>query len=129
MTNTLPVLTEVRRRSLIEWAEGYIEAAERSVENNPLDVSAKAYLELLQISYAALTTEPADFTNEENWDKPLYVYPPVPVLKLPDEKPVIDKEDGNDIDYMEPIDIYDLGKVDGFNKAIAEAKRLNGVTE
>ncbi|MDI9276200.1 hypothetical protein QMZ65_03140 [Pantoea sp. EABMAA-21] len=159
MTNTMPVLTEDRRRSLIEWAEGYIEAAERSVENNPLDVSAKAYLELLQISYAALTTEPVAFKCREQLlenmtqavayvadtaikIEPLYTAPPLPALKLPD-----DLRDAFEIDNKIPSQTSRCGesycshsfnnwdgqdfmrKFDGFVMGINYVKKLNGVTE
>ncbi len=56
-------LTNERQQGLIEWAEGYIEAAERAVENNPMDISAKAYLELLQVAHASLTADTSKLTE------------------------------------------------------------------
>lgn len=56
-----------------------------------------------------------------------YTAPPVPALKLPEGKPDWESEDGQDIDYMEPSDVYAMGKDDGFNNCLAEVKRLNGL--
>ena len=54
----MTLLTDERRDSLIDWAKGYIYAAEIYVASNPADRSGKAYLELLQIALAALTEAP-----------------------------------------------------------------------
>lgn len=64
--NNFPAMTDERRDSLIDWAKGYINAAEIYVASNPADRSGKAYLELLQIALAALNA------------------PPAPVLRVPD---------------------------------------------
>ncbi|WP_407732789.1 DUF550 domain-containing protein [Pseudocitrobacter faecalis] len=37
------------------------------------------------------------------------------MVKVPDELPENDDEDGNDIDYMEPTEVYALGRRDGWN--------------
>ncbi|HDK7242375.1 TPA: hypothetical protein PTV62_004454, partial [Cronobacter sakazakii] len=44
---------------------------------------------------------------------PLYTAPPAPVV--PDAIPETESKDGNDIDYMEPSAIYELGKTHGWN--------------
>ncbi|WP_411697847.1 DUF551 domain-containing protein [Citrobacter freundii] len=43
----------------------------------------------------------------------LYTVPPAPVV--PDALPENDSEDGNDIDYLEPSQVYELGRVTGWN--------------
>ncbi|HEJ0092791.1 TPA: hypothetical protein SLO54_001097 [Citrobacter freundii] len=44
---------------------------------------------------------------------PLYTAQPAPVV--PDALPESDGEDGNDIDYLEPSQVYELGRVTGWN--------------
>lgn len=51
--------------------------------------------------------------------------PASPALKLPDAKPDHDSEDGNDIDYLEPSQVYALGVDDGFNRCLREVVKLN----
>lgn len=46
-------------------------------------------------------------------------------LKLPDAKPDHDSEDGNDIDYLEPSQVYALGVDDGLNRCLREVVKLN----
>ncbi len=45
--------------------------------------------------------------------QPLYITPPATVV--PDALPENDDEDGNDIDYLEPSQVYELGRVTGWN--------------
>ncbi len=56
-------------------------------------------------------------TDESNKDHadvmPVYAAPPIQVV--PDAIPETEIEDGNDIDYMEPSAIYELGKTHGWN--------------
>lgn len=56
-------------------------------------------------------------TDESNKDHadvmPVYAAPPTQVV--PDAIPETEIEDGNDIDYMEPSAIYELGKTHGWN--------------
>lgn len=56
-------------------------------------------------------------TDESNKDHadvmPVYAAPPAPVV--PDAIPETESKDGNDIDYMEPSAIYELGKTHGWN--------------
>ncbi len=42
---------------------------------------------------------------------------------VPDEKPDWDSEETQDIDYMEPSDVYRMGKDDGWNSCRAEMLR------
>lgn len=51
--------------------------------------------------------------------------PESPALKLPDAKPDHDNEEGNDIDYLEPSQVYALGVDDGFNRCLREVVKLN----
>ncbi|EOH6202848.1 hypothetical protein ACMAUW_005348, partial [Citrobacter farmeri] len=45
---------------------------------------------------------------------PLYTAPPASV-SVPDALPENDDEEGNDIDYMEPSEVYALGRAAGWN--------------
>ncbi|WP_427193203.1 hypothetical protein [Serratia marcescens] len=48
----------------------------------------------------------------------LYDAPPAPAV--PDAIPEVDRgEGGSDIDYMQPQEIYDMGKTDGWNACLA----------
>ncbi|HBE5090095.1 TPA: DUF551 domain-containing protein [Escherichia coli] len=58
----------------------------------------------------ALTGE----SNKEQADViPVYAAPPVPVV--PAALPENDDEDGHDIDYLEPSEVYSLGRTAGWN--------------
>lgn len=62
------------------------------------------------------SVDPEFVKSPEGWMSdylPLYTAPPAPVV--PDEMPETESEDGNDIDYMEPSAIYELGKTHGWN--------------
>ncbi|HFW5513342.1 TPA: DUF551 domain-containing protein [Salmonella enterica subsp. enterica serovar Typhimurium] len=56
-------------------------------------------------------------TDESNKDQsdviPVYAAPPVPVV--PAALPENDDEDGHDIDYLEPSEVYSLGRTAGWN--------------
>ncbi|EFA3637547.1 DUF551 domain-containing protein [Escherichia coli] len=58
-----------------------------------------------------------DLTDESNKDQsdviPVYAAPPVPVV--PAALPENDDEDGHDIDYLEPSEVYSLGRTAGWN--------------
>ncbi|EIW5801062.1 hypothetical protein M5778_003691 [Salmonella enterica] len=57
----------------------------------------------------------SDGTDEISGERriPLYTAPPAPVV--PEALPENDSEDGNDIDYLEPSQVYELGRVTGWN--------------
>lgn len=60
--------------------------------------------------FLALTDE----SNKEQADViPVYAAPPVPVV--PAALPENDDEDGHDIDYLEPSEVYSLGRTAGWN--------------
>ncbi|MCH6154142.1 hypothetical protein [Escherichia coli] len=56
-------------------------------------------------------------TDESNKDQsdviPVYAAPPVPIV--PAALPENDDEDGHDIDYLEPSEVYSLGRTAGWN--------------
>lgn len=55
-----------------------------------------------------------DESNKEQSDViPVYAAPPVPVV--PAALPENDDEDGHDIDYLEPSEVYSLGRTAGWN--------------
>ncbi|HHJ3897076.1 TPA: DUF551 domain-containing protein [Escherichia coli] len=86
--------------------------------------------ELARIVLASLEAEPVAYifkhpagklfwalTDESNKDQsdviPVYAAPPVPVV--PAALPENDDEDGHDIDYLEPSEVYSLGRTAGWN--------------
>ncbi|HAW3884869.1 TPA: DUF551 domain-containing protein [Escherichia coli] len=87
-------------------------------------------MELARIALASLGAEPVAYifkhpagklfwalTDESNKDQsdviPVYAAPPVPVV--PAALPENDDEDGHDIDYLEPSEVYSLGRTAGWN--------------
>ncbi|HCY2039068.1 MULTISPECIES: DUF551 domain-containing protein [Enterobacteriaceae] len=65
-----------------------------------------------------------DESNKEQADViPVYAAPPVPVV--PAALPENDDEDGHDIDYLEPSEVYSLGRTAGWNAC--RAAMLHGV--
>lgn len=86
--------------------------------------------ELARIALASLEADPVAYifkhpagklfwalTDESNKDQsdviPVYAAPPVPVV--PAALPENDDEDGHDIDYLEPSEVYSLGRTAGWN--------------
>ncbi|HAW0760906.1 TPA: DUF551 domain-containing protein [Escherichia coli] len=67
-----------------------------------------------------------DESNKEQADViPVYAAPPVPVV--PAALPENDDEDGHDIDYLEPSEVYSLGRTAGWNAC--RASMLQGKSE
>ncbi|WP_112901760.1 DUF551 domain-containing protein [Escherichia coli] len=67
-----------------------------------------------------------DESNKEQADViPVYAAPPVPVV--PAALPENDDEDGHDIDYLEPSEVYALGRTAGWNAC--RAAMLHGKSE
>ncbi|WP_374939956.1 DUF551 domain-containing protein [Escherichia coli] len=68
-------------------------------------------------------------TDESNKDQsdviPVYAAPPVPVV--PAALPENDDEDGHDIDYLDPSEVYALGRTAGWNAC--RAAMLQGKSE
>ncbi|HFV7143000.1 TPA: hypothetical protein ACH91Q_005412, partial [Escherichia coli] len=98
--------------------------------------------ELARIALASLEAEPVAYifkhpagklfwalTDESNKDQsdviPVYAAPPVPVV--PAALPENDDEDGHDIDYLDPSEVYALGRTAGWNAC--RAAMLQGKSE
>lgn len=99
-------------------------------------------MELARIALASLEAEPVAYifkhpagklfwalTDESNKEQsdviPVYATPPVPVV--PAALPENDDEDGNDIDCLEPSEVYALGLTAGWNAC--RAAMLHGKSE
>ncbi|HCT6056814.1 TPA: DUF551 domain-containing protein [Escherichia coli] len=101
---------------------------------NPLDngLTRGEQMELARIALASLEAEPvgafhiaeqqADGTSDyikdgewpiDNGTIEVYAAPPAPVV--PAALPENDDEDGQDIDYLEPSEVYSLGRTAGWN--------------
>ncbi|HCU5003185.1 TPA: DUF551 domain-containing protein [Escherichia coli] len=99
---------------------------------SPLDngLTRGEQMELARIALASLEAEPVAYifkhpagklfwalTDESNKEQadviPVYAAPPVPVV--PAALPENDDEDGHDIDYLEPSEVYALGRTAGWN--------------
>ncbi|HAO9548056.1 TPA: hypothetical protein IRN37_004507 [Escherichia coli] len=92
--------------------------------------SSSLLANVFRIALASLEAEPVLYMNrftgktfslegQPGADKepeiyvPLYAAPPVPVV--PAALPENDDEDGHDIDYLEPSEVYALGRTAGWN--------------
>ena len=101
---------------------------------NPLDngLTRGEQMELARIALASLEAEPvgafhiaeqqvdgtSDYIKDGEWPIDngiieVYAAPPVPVV--PAALPENDDEDGHDIDYLEPSEVYALGRTAGWN--------------
>ncbi|EAC1646103.1 DUF551 domain-containing protein [Escherichia coli] len=101
---------------------------------NPLDngLTRGEQMELARIALASLEAEPvgafhiaeqqvdgtSDYLKDGEWPIDngiieVYAAPPVPVV--PAALPENDDEDGHDIDYLEPSEVYALGRTTGWN--------------
>ncbi|EKQ6285576.1 DUF551 domain-containing protein [Escherichia coli] len=99
-----------------------------------LDVRDNIERRAYEIALASLEADPVAYifkhpagklfwalTDESNKDQsdviPVYAAPPVPVV--PAALPENDDEDGHDIDYLEPSEVYALGRTAGWNSCRA----------
>ncbi|GAB0581128.1 hypothetical protein DZ11F43_05560 [Escherichia coli] len=94
-----------------------------SLEAEP--VVWKATFTQIDNEYNTFTTMYSDKAEVERWVRlhkacdfraditPLYTATPVPVV--PAALPENDDEDGHDIDYLEPSEVYELGRAAGWN--------------
>ena len=115
-----------------EWLKQTIAEYEANRDELPfgLDTNSAIELQAFKLALASLEAEqvayifkhPAgklfwDLTDESNKDQsdviPVYAAPPVPVV--PAALPENDDEDGHDIDYLEPSEVYSLGRTVGWN--------------
>ena len=95
-----------------------------------LDTNSAIELQAFKLALASLEADPVAYifkhpagklfwalTDESNKDQsdviPVYAAPPVPVV--PAALPENDDEDGHDIDYLEPSEVYSLGRTAGWN--------------
>lgn len=113
---------------------------------NPLDngLTRGEQMELARIALASLEAEPvgafhiaeqqvdgtSDYLKDGEWPIDngiieVYSAPPVPVV--PAALPENDDEDGHDIDYLEPSEVYALGRTAGWNAC--RAAMLQGKSE
>ena len=107
-----------------------------------LDVRDNIERRAYEIALASLEADPVAYifkhpagklfwalTDESNKDQsdviPVYAAPPVPVV--PAALPENDDEDGHDIDYLEPSEVYALGRTAGWNAC--RAAMLHGKSE
>ncbi|ELO3239080.1 DUF551 domain-containing protein [Escherichia coli] len=114
------------KEQLIEKLKHRISVASEFPESE----KAQMDLDLARIALASLEAEPVAYifkhpagklfwalTDESNKDQsdviPVYAAPPVPVV--PAALPENDDEDGHDIDYLEPSEVYSLGRTAGWN--------------
>ena len=102
-------MTEDQKRALSNWLPGRISHLndKESIQEGGLTAGQFFQRASYQIALAALT------------------HPGSLALKLPDAKPDHDNEEGNDIDYLEPSQVYSLGFDDGFNRCLREVVKIN----
>ncbi|MXE71283.1 hypothetical protein FQ028_01815 [Escherichia coli] len=115
-----------------EWLKQTIAEYEANRDELPfgLDTNSAIELQAFKLALASLEAEQVAYifkhpagklfwalTDESNKDQsdviPVYAAPPVPVV--PAALPENDDEDGQDIDYLEPSEVYSLGRTAGWN--------------
>ncbi|EIC3241193.1 hypothetical protein LAE38_002061 [Escherichia coli] len=121
-------MTELTKEQLIEEAKLKIAIA----KCHPNSEMARVECELFKIALASLEAKPigafhiaeqqvdgtSDYIKDGEWPIDngtieVYAAPPVPVV--PAALPENDDEDGHDIDYLEPSEVYALGRAAGWN--------------
>ncbi|EJZ9501272.1 DUF551 domain-containing protein [Escherichia coli] len=119
-------MSAITKEQLIERLQHIISVASGFPESEKAQID----LELARIALASLEAEPVAYifkhpagklfwalTDESNKEQsdviPVYAAPPVPVV--PAALPENDDEDGHDIDYLEPSEVYALGRTSGWN--------------
>ncbi|HDM8769634.1 TPA: DUF551 domain-containing protein [Escherichia coli] len=119
----MTTITKERLLTIQQWRETY------GPGSNVVQPAEEAE-ELARIALASLEAEPVAYifkhpagklfwalTDESNKDQsdviPVYAAPPVPVV--PAALPENDDEDGHDIDYLDPSEVYALGRTAGWN--------------
>ncbi|EKB0487649.1 DUF551 domain-containing protein [Escherichia coli] len=127
-----------------EWLKQTIAEYEANRDELPfgLDTNSAIELQAFKLALASLEAEPVahifkhpagklfwaltDESNKEQADViPVYAAPPVPVV--PAALPENDDEDGHDIDYLDPSEVYALGRTAGWNAC--RAAMLQGKSE
>ncbi|MCX0855043.1 DUF551 domain-containing protein [Escherichia coli] len=119
----MTTITKERLLTIKQWRETY-------GPGSNVVLPAEEAEELARIALASLEADPVAYifkhpagklfwalTDESNKDQsdviPVYAAPPVPVV--PAALPENDDEDGHDIDYLEPSEVYSLGRTAGWN--------------
>lgn len=119
----MTTITKERLLTIQQWRETY-------GPGSNVVLPAEEAEELARIALASLEAEPVAYifkhptgklfwalTDESNKDQsdviPVYAAPPVPVV--PAALPENDDEDGHDIDYLDPSEVYALGRTAGWN--------------
>ncbi|HFK8696707.1 TPA: DUF551 domain-containing protein [Escherichia coli] len=131
----MTTITKERLLTIRQWRETY-------GPGSNVVLPAEEAEELARIALASLEADPVAYifkhpagklfwalTDESNKDQsdviPVYAAPPVPVV--PAALPENDDEDGHDIDYLEPSEVYSLGRTAGWNAC--RAAMLQGKSE
>ncbi|EFH2972544.1 hypothetical protein HKD56_000441 [Escherichia coli] len=131
----MTTITKERLLTIKQWRETY-------GPGSNVVLPAEEAEELARIALASLEAEPVAYifkhqagklfwalTDESNKEQadviPVYAAPPVPVV--PAALPENDDEDGHDIDYLEPSEVYALGRTAGWNAC--RAAMLQGKSE
>ncbi|EZJ98341.1 hypothetical protein AB71_1043 [Escherichia coli 1-182-04_S1_C3] len=141
----MTTITKERLLTIKQWRETY-------GPGSNVVLPAEEAEELARIALASLEAEPVAYifkhpagklfwalTDESNKEQsdviPVYAAPPVPVV--PAALPENDDEDGHDIDYLEPSEVYALGRTSGWNacraamlhsaEPVSQAYKLNAL--
>ncbi|HFU9261477.1 TPA: hypothetical protein ACH7JW_005742, partial [Escherichia coli] len=130
-------ITKERLLTIQQWRETY-------GPGSNVVLPAEEAEELARIALASLEAEPvgafhiaeqqvdgtSDYLKDGEWPIDngiieVYAAPPVPVV--PAALPENDDEDGHDIDYLDPSEVYALGRTAGWNAC--RAAMLQGKSE
>ncbi|MCC5021180.1 DUF551 domain-containing protein [Escherichia coli] len=133
----MTTITKERLLTIKQWRETY-------GPGSNVVLPAEEAEELARIALASLEAEPigafhiaeqqvdgtSDYIKDGEWPIDngiieVYAAPPVPVV--PAALPENDDEDGHDIDYLEPSEVYALGRTAGWNAC--RAAMLQGKSE
>ncbi|EFC5390563.1 DUF551 domain-containing protein [Escherichia coli] len=129
-----------------EWLKQTIAEYEANRDELPfgLDTNSAIELQAFKLALASLEAEPigafhiaeqqvdgtSDYLKDGEWpidNGIIEVYAAPPVLVVPAALPENDDEDGHDIDYLEPSEVYALGRTAGWNAC--RAAMLQGKSE
>ncbi|HAV9069131.1 TPA: DUF551 domain-containing protein, partial [Escherichia coli] len=121
----MTTITKERLLTIQQWRETY-------GQGSNVVLPAEEAEELARIALASLEAKPigafhiaeqqvdgtSDYIKDGEWPIDngtieVYAAPPVPVV--PAALPENDDEDGHDIDYLEPSEVYSLGRTAGWN--------------
>lgn len=114
-------LTRGEQMELARIALASLEAEKVTLyrERNPYNGMTTGWQELTEQEYEFVK----DNASENAEFRTVYTAPPVPVV--PAALPENDDEDGHDIDYLEPSEVYALGRTAGWNACRAAMLQSN----